>query len=262
MILIAEWDFHLARTAARIPEQSAQILRDRIMGSGMWQHGLSVSACAFSIPRGSRFCGRSEHALRGLDRSARCTVPCLVLPGDDMPHPAVIGAELAELLPDAAQMKPWKGPEHLDAQVRPRHQLPREARLSLFRHAGLKIRGRSRLNPREAAVKCLRIYASADGESHFGEIEIPTSKKSVHPDAAPFEISAHYPASRTRFTRILAGMSQVTWHTVPERVPVRPKGARPEQGSYAALAICDGVVIAGWLRGLVGWNAMRQCSSQ
>jgi len=159
-------------------------------------------------------------------------------------------------------MKPWKGPEHLDAQVRPRHQLPREARLSLFRHAGLKIRGRSRLNPREAAVKCLRIYASADGESHFGEIEIPTSKKSVHPDAAPFEISAHYPASRTRFTRILAGMSQVTWHTVPERVPVRPKGARPEQGSYAALAICDGVVIAGWLRGLVGWNAMRQCSSQ
>ena len=58
MILIAEWDFHLARTAARNPEQSAQILRDRIMGSGMWQHGLSVSACAFSIPRGSRFCGR------------------------------------------------------------------------------------------------------------------------------------------------------------------------------------------------------------
>jgi hypothetical protein len=55
MILIAEWDLDLARMAARIPEQSAQILRGRIMGSGMWQHGLSVSACAFSMPRGSRF---------------------------------------------------------------------------------------------------------------------------------------------------------------------------------------------------------------
>jgi pimeloyl-ACP methyl ester carboxylesterase len=46
----------------------------------------------------------------------RCTVPCLVLPGDDTPHPAVIGAELSELLPNAEQMKPWKGPEHLDDQ--------------------------------------------------------------------------------------------------------------------------------------------------
>jgi hypothetical protein len=46
----------------------------------------------------------------------RCAVPCLVLPGDDTPHPAVTGAELAELLPSAEQMKRWKGPEHLDAQ--------------------------------------------------------------------------------------------------------------------------------------------------
>jgi pimeloyl-ACP methyl ester carboxylesterase len=46
----------------------------------------------------------------------QCTVPCLVLPGDDTPHPSVIGAELAELLPKAEQMKPWKGPEHLDDQ--------------------------------------------------------------------------------------------------------------------------------------------------
>jgi len=41
----------------------------------------------------------------------RCTVPCLVLPGDDTPHPVAIGAELAELLPNAEQMKPWKGPD-------------------------------------------------------------------------------------------------------------------------------------------------------
>ena len=46
----------------------------------------------------------------------RCTVPCLVLPGDDTPPPAVIGAELVELLPNAEELNPWKGPQHLDAQ--------------------------------------------------------------------------------------------------------------------------------------------------
>ena len=48
----------------------------------------------------------------------RCTVPSLVLPGSDTPHPAVIGAELAELLPKAQCLKDWKGPEHLDEQRR------------------------------------------------------------------------------------------------------------------------------------------------
>ncbi len=67
-------------------------------------------------------------------------------------------------------------------------------------------------------MKCLRIYASSDGESHFGEVEIPTTARSVHSDAVPFEVSTSYPASRVRFTRIPAGMRQVAWHTVPERV--------------------------------------------
>jgi len=48
----------------------------------------------------------------------RCTVPCLVLPGNDKPHPTVTGLELAELLPDAEMLRDWKGPAHLDAQRR------------------------------------------------------------------------------------------------------------------------------------------------
>jgi hypothetical protein len=52
-----------------------------------------------------------------------------------------------------------------------------------------------------AAMKCLRIYATPDGESHFGEVELPTTKRSVHPDAVPFEVSASYQASRVRLTR-------------------------------------------------------------
>ena len=47
-----------------------------------------------------------------------CQVPALVLPGNDKPHPAVIGAEVAELLPAAEQLFDWKGPDHLADQHR------------------------------------------------------------------------------------------------------------------------------------------------
>jgi quercetin dioxygenase-like cupin family protein len=56
-----------------------------------------------------------------------------------------------------------------------------------------------------AAMKCLRIYATPDGESHFDEVEL-------------FEVTASYPASRVRITRIPAGMREVAWHRVPEPV--------------------------------------------
>jgi hypothetical protein len=75
-------------------------------------------------------------------------------------------------------------------------------------------------------MRCLRIYATPDGESHFGEIDIPTTTRPVFPDTAPFELSAQYPASRIRFTRIPAAMHEVGAHTVPERVlTVRLDGA-------------------------------------
>jgi hypothetical protein len=70
----------------------------------------------------------------------------------------------------------------------------------------------------EASMKCLRIYSTADGESHFDEVEIPTSSRQVHPNAAAFEVSANYVATRIRFTRIPSGAREVDWHTVPERV--------------------------------------------
>lgn len=75
-------------------------------------------------------------------------------------------------------------------------------------------------------MKCLRIYATPDGESHFDEIELPTTKIAVHADATPFDVTASYPASRVRFTHIPAGMREVSWHTVPEPVlTVRLDGA-------------------------------------
>ena len=76
-------------------------------------------------------------------------------------------------------------------------------------------------------MKCLRIYATPDGESHFGEVEIPmTAKLTVAPGAKPFQVSKRYLASSMEFTQIPAGMGQVEWHTVPARVlTVRLSGA-------------------------------------
>lgn len=67
-------------------------------------------------------------------------------------------------------------------------------------------------------MKCLRVYSTADGESHFDEVEIPTNVIRVHPEAAPFETSAKYAAASIRFTCIPAGANEVKSHTVPERV--------------------------------------------
>lgn len=48
----------------------------------------------------------------------RCSVPALVLPGNDRPHPTAAGLELAEILPKAEMLRDWKGPEHLERQLR------------------------------------------------------------------------------------------------------------------------------------------------
>jgi hypothetical protein len=76
-------------------------------------------------------------------------------------------------------------------------------------------------------MNCLRIYATPDGESHFGEVEIPmTTDVTVAPGAEPFQVSKRYLASSIEFTQIPAGMRQVDWHTVPARVlTVRLTGA-------------------------------------
>ncbi len=47
-----------------------------------------------------------------------CRTPCLLLPGSDIPHPAVTGSELNELLPNVEQLFDWKGPRHRDEQKR------------------------------------------------------------------------------------------------------------------------------------------------
>jgi hypothetical protein len=81
-------------------------------------------------------------------------------------------------------------------------------------------------------MKCLRIYSTTDGESHFDEVEIPTSSRQVHPDAVAFAVSGNYAATHIRFTHIPPGAGEVDWHTVPQRVlTVRLDGSAEYQTS-------------------------------
>lgn len=89
----AEW---VAEQRAARPELDEAALR--AFGQNMWDGDF-----AFSV---------------GREFARRCTVPTLVLPGDDTPHPTVTGFELAELLPGAELLRDWKGPEHLEEQRR------------------------------------------------------------------------------------------------------------------------------------------------
>ena len=67
-------------------------------------------------------------------------------------------------------------------------------------------------------MKCLRIYATKDGASHFGEADIPTATTPLFPNEAPFNLSANYPASRIRFVHVPPGAPVTGWHTPPGRV--------------------------------------------
>jgi pimeloyl-ACP methyl ester carboxylesterase len=41
----------------------------------------------------------------------RCQIPLLVMPGDDPPHPKIIGEEIARIAPKAEVLRDWKGPD-------------------------------------------------------------------------------------------------------------------------------------------------------
>ena len=75
-------------------------------------------------------------------------------------------------------------------------------------------------------MKCLRIYATPDGESHFGEVDIAMTLTRSFPDGAPVEHSARYEASRSafyeasrvRFVHIPAGALEADFHKPPGRL--------------------------------------------
>jgi hypothetical protein len=77
-------------------------------------------------------------------------------------------------------------------------------------------------------MRCPRIFATPDGESHFGEVDIEMTIAPLFPKEAPFELSAYYPASRVRFVHIPAGVREAGFHNPPDRL----------------------LAVAGWVRGI------------
>jgi hypothetical protein len=67
-------------------------------------------------------------------------------------------------------------------------------------------------------MKCMRIFATPDGESHFGEVDIPATIMPLFPKESPLSLSGHYPASRIRFVHVPAGVREAGWHNPPGRV--------------------------------------------
>jgi hypothetical protein len=83
-------------------------------------------------------------------------------------------------------------------------------------------------------MKCLRVHSTADGESHFDEVEIPTTSRQVHPNAAAFEVSAKYAGSGIRYRTF-------------RRVRDRSIGiaVAPIAGPYGVRAVATDALISG-----------------
>jgi hypothetical protein len=65
-------------------------------------------------------------------------------------------------------------------------------------------------------IKYTRLYAGADGESHFAEIEDELKLVDFAPPGAPLNLSSFIPASQVAFFGAAAGW-QGDWHPSPAR---------------------------------------------
>src|ERR1700731_2566192 len=85
-----------------------------------------------------------------------------------------------------------------------------------------------------AKMKCLRVHSTADGESHFDEVEIPTTSRQVHPNAAAFEGSAKNAGTGIRYRTF-------------RRVRDRSIGiaVAPIAGPYGVRAVATDALISG-----------------
>jgi hypothetical protein len=50
------------------------------------------------------------------DFAKTCRTPALIMPGDNEPHPEVIGRELAEIMPNGELLVDWKAPVFANQQ--------------------------------------------------------------------------------------------------------------------------------------------------
>jgi hypothetical protein len=64
-------------------------------------------------------------------------------------------------------------------------------------------------------MKCVRIYAGADGQSHFADIEIPLNLLEL-PGLPPVWVSARHKATSVQFVTVPAEIRESGWHNSRE----------------------------------------------
>jgi hypothetical protein len=65
-------------------------------------------------------------------------------------------------------------------------------------------------------MKCLRIYAGSDGESHFADIDIPLTPIEFFPGVPLLRGSARHRATHVQFVTVPTEIREAGWHTPPE----------------------------------------------
>jgi hypothetical protein len=69
-------------------------------------------------------------------------------------------------------------------------------------------------------VKCLRIFADANGETHMEDVDIALQPKKLFEDDPPLRLSDNLPASWCNICHVPTGMCEVDWHNPPRRLLV------------------------------------------
>src|SRR5262245_20327952 len=66
-------------------------------------------------------------------------------------------------------------------------------------------------------VKCLRIFADSNGETHMEDIDITLQPRKLFKDNPPLRLSQNLPASWYNICYVPTGMGEVDWHNPPQR---------------------------------------------
>src|SRR5262245_47842954 len=69
-------------------------------------------------------------------------------------------------------------------------------------------------------VKCLRIFADRNGETHMEDIDIVLQPRKLFKDNPPLRLSENLPASWYNICYVPTGMGEVDWQNPPQRLLV------------------------------------------
>ena len=69
-------------------------------------------------------------------------------------------------------------------------------------------------------VKCLRIFADGNGETHMEDMDITLQPKKLFKDTPPLGLTENLPASWYNICYVPKGTGETDWHNPPQRLLV------------------------------------------